>query len=93
MEINENLAQAEVSTGDFACAGMLFHRSSKNLKSTKRGSSELFNTEVLLRESQILVQGPVEGDVCTVRDTDLNPPQAPALLSFHLGIFLLISPS
>lgn len=81
-----------MSTWDFACARMLFHRSSKNL-STKKGRSELFDTEVLLRESQILVQAPVEGDICTVRDTDLNPPQVPALLCFQLEVFLLISAS
>lgn len=56
------------------------------------GSSELFNTEVLLRENQILVQAPVEGDVSTVSDTDLNPPQGPILLCLHLEVFLLISP-
>lgn len=84
---------AEVSIGDFACAGMLFHRSSENLTNRKMGSSELLNTELLLIESQILVQAPVEGDVCTVRDTDLNPLQVPALLCLHLEVFLLISSS
>lgn len=53
-----------MSIGDFVCAGMLFRRSSENLKNTKIESSELFIREVL-REGQILIQAPVQ-DVCTV---------------------------
>lgn len=82
-----------MTIGDFACGGMLFHGSSENLKNTKIESFELFNTEVLLRKSKILVQAPVEGDACTVNDTNLNPSQVPDLICLHVEVFLIISPS
>lgn len=34
----------------------------------------------------------MEGDVCTVRDIDLNPPQVPALLWLHLELVAPLDP-